>query len=71
MSRPRSIYIVSMLSVFHFHLHFHFCFLQILVLLVIFKMCPVILNANVDEECEQLSNSKSSASGWFLIFCQI
>ena len=41
MSRPRSVYIVSMWSIFHFHLHFHYDFDRMnantLILLLIFR----------------------------------
>ena len=58
MSRPRSIYVLSMRSIFHFHRPFHYDYsynlldTDTLVLLLIFRICSIILDANVYEECE-------------------
>ena len=65
MSRHRPICVLPMWSIFHFHLHFYrhnssFAYFLEYVLLFLYD--------NVDEEREQFSNSKSSASGCCLAF---
>ena len=67
MSRPRSIYSLSMSSMFLFHLHFHYDYdcmnTDICFLAYFLEYVPLFLENNMDKECEKFSNSKSSASG--------
>ena len=85
MSRPRSIYVVSMWSIFHFHLSFHLLFISFSLWLILqFQECRhtcvfayvldyvlIFLDDNVDKECKLLSSNKSSASGCCLAFAWI
>ena len=58
MSRPMSIYVVSLWSIFHFHLHF--IMINCIILLIqthlffslFFRICVLFLDDNVDKECE-------------------
>ena len=74
MSRPRSIFAISMLSVFHFQPHIHVIshitsFKQTYLFYVHFlEYLLLFLEDNLDEEREQFLNSKSSASGCCLDF---
>ena len=76
-SSPRSIYVISVWSIFHFQPHFH-ChitsFKQTHLFFVHFlEHLLLFLDDNVDEESEKFSDSKSSASellGISLIFWQ-
>ena len=76
-SRPRSTYVVSMWSYFHF---FAFIFIMInrtvswiqthLFYCLLLEYVLLFLDDDMDDECEEFSNSKISASGCCLALAQ-
>ena len=72
MSRPSSIYVVYMRSIFHFHFHvryisYNLIKIETLAFLHIFRICPIIFNDKRGWR-KQILRSKSSASGCVLSF---